>query len=128
MSRPSRVKQISGSGVVFTIRQPEAISASLSKFAMRVWCSIIAACPDSPCCARLRKSLSPINRRDHCTDVVYGSKAGPVAFPGMYEACARKAWATLSGWRQKNIPLPMGTENHLCASHVIESAVSIPER
>src|SRR5204862_8247661 len=84
--------------------------------------------PDSPCSARARKSFRPMNRRDHCTDVVYGSWVGPEVFPGMYEVSARKASPTASGCRQKNIPAPIGTENHLCASHVIESAAAMPAR
>src|ERR1700733_6359848 len=41
-TRPSRVKQTSGSGVELTMRQPEALSASRSTWPMRVWCSIIS--------------------------------------------------------------------------------------
>ena len=69
-----------------------------------------------------------MKRRDHWTDVVYGSCVGPAVLPGMYDVSARKASATVSGCRQKNIPAPIGTENHLCASHVIESAASMPAR
>src|SRR5947207_13928884 len=46
----------------------------------------------------------------------------------MYDVVAWNASPTTSGWRQKNIPAPIGTENHLCASQVIESAASIPAR
>src|SRR5579864_251175 len=80
---PSRVKQTSGSGVLLTIRHPALFSDSRSRSPMRVWCSIISMYPDSPCCASARKSFSPMKRRDHCTEVVYGSSAGPAVFPGM---------------------------------------------
>src|SRR5882762_8154818 len=46
----------------------------------------------------------------------------------MYEVSTRKASATEAGCRQKNIPAAIGTENHLWASHVIESAASMPAR
>src|SRR5438445_3879351 len=44
----------------------------------------------------------------------------------MYEVSARNASATEVGCRQKNMPAAIGTENHLCASQVIELAASIP--
>jgi hypothetical protein len=47
---------------------------------------------------------------------------------GMYVTSERKAWATLSRCLQKNMPHPMGTESHLCASQVMESASSMPAR
>src|ERR1700733_1892963 len=80
---PSRVKQTSGNGVELTMRQPDALNASRSTCPIQVWCSIISAYPDSPCCASDKKSFKPINRRDHCADVVYGSKTGPTFFPGI---------------------------------------------
>src|SRR5205809_7655431 len=69
-----------------------------------------------------------MNRRDHWTDVVYGSRTGPTVLPGMYEVSTRKASPTESACRQKNIPAAIGTENHLCAPHVIESAASMRAR
>src|SRR5271169_6241743 len=83
--------------------------------------------PDSPRSARARKSFRPMKRRDHCTVDVYGSRTAPV-FRGMKEISDSKACETESGCRQKNIPAPIGTENHLCASQVIESASEIPAR
>ena len=41
---------------------------------------------------------------------------------------ARNASPITSAWRQKNMPAPIGTENHLCASHAIESAASMPSK
>src|SRR5437667_11527556 len=72
VSSPSRVKHTNGSGVELTTRQPVHSKDSRSTSPMRVWCSIISTYPDSPCCASGRKSVKPINRRDQCTEVVYG--------------------------------------------------------
>src|SRR5579863_531924 len=83
--------------------------------------------PDSPRSASDRKNFKPVKRRDHCTVDVYGSTTNPV-FPGIRETSDSNARATASACRQKNIPAPIGTENHLCASQVTESASDIPAR
>src|SRR2546427_1238225 len=59
------------------------VSDSRSTSPMRAWCSIISTYPASPCSASARNSFRPMNRRDHWTDVVYGSRIGPTVFPGM---------------------------------------------
>src|SRR5437870_12260790 len=81
VTRPSRVKHTSGRGVVLTTRHPARVSDARSTSPIRAWCSIISTYPDSPCSASARKSFRPMNRRDHCTDVVYGSTTGPTVFP-----------------------------------------------
>ena len=71
------MKQTSGSGVLLTMRHPARTSDSRSTSPMRAWCSIISTYPDSPRSASARNSFKPMNRRDHCTEVVYGSTTGP---------------------------------------------------
>src|SRR6476620_7670932 len=82
-----------------------------------------------PSSARVMKTLSPIARLDHSAVVSNRSstKSAPASTAGgMYDAVTANARATASGWLQKNMPAPMGTDNHLWASQVTESALSMP--
>ena len=67
-----------------------------------------------------------MNRLDHCIDVRCGSTISrSSASFGMYAVCTRNV-ASRIACRVMYIPAPIGTESHLCASKVIESACSIP--
>jgi len=78
-------------------------------------------------CAQLRERdeyFHPIARRDHCTLEQNGSSS---VDGGMYDVDdTANARCTASGCVQKNMPALIGTESHLCASHVTESASAMP--
>ena len=59
--------------------------------------------PDSPCCARARNSFRPINRRDHWTDVVYGSSTGRLSLPAC-RTCPRESFGNRFGMAAEEHP------------------------
>jgi len=118
-------KHSTAAGEALTIRQPRRPGACpRAAPPARSHARLCRPYPAQPAAASDRKSRSPRNRRDplHRVEV---RVAADIVRRHVAGGDAERADST-SGRRVRNMPQPIVTANHLCASMVSESAASMP--